>query len=70
MVKAEINLSAPRTERRMNMHDEPIKTMTADNAEEFDVWVFNSSDLVVSVLPVHAPWNAATENYEINQSAQ
>ncbi len=52
------------------MHDEPIKTMTADNAEEFDVWVFNSSDLVVSVLPVHAPWNAATENYEINQSAQ
>ena len=52
------------------MNEEPIKTMTAENIEEFDVWVFNSRDLVVSVLPVHAPWSAATENYEINQSTQ
>ena len=52
------------------MHEEPIKTMTAENVEEFDVWVFNSRDLVVSVLHVHAPWSAETENYEINQSTQ
>jgi hypothetical protein len=70
-VKAEIDFSATEAkERRLAMQDEPIKTMTAENVEEFDVWVFNSRDLVVSVLPVHAPWSAATENYEINQSIQ
>jgi hypothetical protein len=70
-VKAEIDFSATEAkERRLAMQDEPNKTMTAENVEEFDVWVFNSRDLVVSVLPVHAPWSAATENYEINQSTQ
>jgi hypothetical protein len=52
------------------MHEQPLETMTAANVEEFDVWVFNASNLVVTVLPVQAPWNAATENYEINPSIE
>ncbi|HUB30410.1 MAG TPA: hypothetical protein VL967_11955 [Terracidiphilus sp.] len=52
----------------MDMREEPIRTMTAENVEEFDVWVFDSKNLVVSVLPVQAPWCASSENYEINQS--
>jgi hypothetical protein len=54
----------------MDMHEERTKTMTAENVEEFDVWVFDSRDLVVSVLPIHAPWTAASERYELNQSTQ
>ncbi|HSZ16241.1 MAG: hypothetical protein WBV28_02995 [Terracidiphilus sp.] len=52
------------------MHEQPLETMTAANVEEFDVWVFNARNLVVAVLPVQAPWNAATENYEINLSIE
>ena len=49
------------------MHDEPIQPINAANVEEFDVWIFDSQDLVVSVIPLHAPMNATTENYEISQ---
>ena len=49
------------------MHDQPMKPMTAENVDEFDVWILNSYDLVVSIRPVSAPWNAAAENYEIKQ---
>jgi hypothetical protein len=48
------------------MNDKPIEPMSASNVEEFDVWIFDSLDLVVSVIPHHAPLNATTENYEIS----
>jgi hypothetical protein len=53
--------------RRTKMHDKPIEPMSAENVEDFDVWIFDSQDLVVSVIPLHAPLNATTENYEIGQ---
>ena len=49
------------------MNDKPIEPMSAENVEEFDVWIFDSQDLVVSVIPLSAPMNATTENYEITQ---
>jgi hypothetical protein len=49
------------------MQDKPIEPMSVANVEEFDVWVFDSQDLVVSVIPHHAPLNATTENYEISR---
>jgi uncharacterized protein YneR len=49
------------------MHDKPIEPMSAENVEEFDVWVFDSQDLVVSVIPHHAPLSATTEHYEISR---
>jgi uncharacterized protein YneR len=49
------------------MHDKPFEPMSVDNVEEFDVWIFDSQDLVVSVIPHHAPLNATTEDYEIGQ---
>jgi hypothetical protein len=52
---------------RTDMHDKPIEPMSAENVEEFDVWIFDSQELVVSVIPLHAPLNATTENYEISQ---
>ena len=52
----------------MNMHDEPVRAMTAENVDEFDVRIFESCDLVVSVVPVRAPWNATAENYDISKS--
>ena len=48
------------------MQDKPIEPMSAVNVEEFDVWIFDSQDLVVSVIPHHAPLNATTEDYEIS----
>ena len=50
-----------------NMNDQPTRPMSVENVEEFDVWIFDSQDLVVSVIPLHAPLNATTENYEISQ---
>jgi hypothetical protein len=47
------------------MYDEFSGPMSAENVEEFDVWIFDSQDLVVSVVPRHAPWCAATEDYKI-----
>ena len=49
------------------MNDKPIQPINAENVEEFDVWIFDSQDLVVSVIPLQAPLNATTENYEISQ---
>lgn len=42
--------------------------MTAENVNDFDVWILNSRDLVVSILPVHAPWSAVAEDYDIDDS--
>jgi hypothetical protein len=49
------------------MHDRSIGPMGVENVEEFDVWIFDSQDLVVSVVPHRTPWSATTERYEINQ---
>ena len=49
------------------MHERPKGLMTVENAEEFDVWIFDARDLVISVVPHHAPWSATTEDYEISQ---
>lgn len=49
------------------MHDESIRPMSAENVAEFDVWIFASQDLVVSVVPHHAPWTATTENYQFSE---
>ena len=47
------------------MNDTPIEPMSANNVEEFDVWIFESRDLVISVIPHRAPSKVATEEYEI-----
>ena len=41
----------------MNRDNEPTNPMTAKNVEQFDVWIFDSSELVVSVIPSDAPRN-------------
>jgi hypothetical protein len=52
------------------MHEEAIRPMTAENVEEFDVRIFDSRDLVVTVVPIHAPWGTTAENYELGQSTE
>jgi hypothetical protein len=54
----------------MNMHDQPLRTMTAENAEEFEVRIFESTDLVLSIVRIHAPWSVTAENYPISQPTQ
>ena len=49
------------------MHDESVGPMSVGNVEEFDVWIFNSEDLVVSIVPHHAPASATIENYELGE---
>lgn len=48
------------------MNDTPIEPMSAENVEEFEVLIFESRDLLISVIPRQAPWKLATENYEIS----
>lgn len=52
------------------MHNKPLGPMTAENVEDFDVRIFDSRDLVVSVVPLRAPWSATEEDYQLNQPAQ
>jgi hypothetical protein len=52
-----------------NMQDTPIEPMSAENVEEFDVLVFDSWDLMVTVIPLQAPWKLAMENYNIWQES-
>jgi len=47
--------------RSMTMHDTPIEPMNSENVEEFDVWIFDARDLIVSAVPDHAPWSAIAE---------
>jgi hypothetical protein len=49
------------------MHDEPIEPLSVENVEEFDVWIFDSRDLVASVVPHKAPWRAMTEDYQLSE---
>ena len=53
----------------MDRDDEPTNSMTAENVEQFDVWIFDSSELVVSVIPIDAPWNAQAESYALTEQA-
>lgn len=49
------------------MHDQPIEPMSAANVEDFDVWIFESLDLVISVIPLNAPSSVNIEKHEITQ---
>ena len=49
------------------MENQPIQPMNALNVHEFDVRIFDARDLVVSVVPLLAPWSATAENYPVNQ---
>jgi hypothetical protein len=51
----------------MKMRNKPIEPMRAENVEEFEVRIFDGRDLVVSVVPLLAPWSATAENYPVNQ---
>ena len=43
------------------MHHDPLGPMTAENVEAFDVWIFHSEELVVSIVSNVTPWKARTE---------
>jgi hypothetical protein len=47
----------------MNMENQPMQPMNALNVHEFDVRIFDARDLVVSVVPLHAPSSATTESW-------
>ena len=49
----------------MNLHNELASSMTAENVEQFEVRILNSSNLVVIVVSIHAPWNASEEVYAL-----
>lgn len=51
----------------MNPRNESTGSMTAGNVEQFDVWIFDSGNLVVSVVPVDAPWDARAEDYALSE---
>ena len=48
------------------MNDKPVEPMSAENVEQFDVWIFEAPDLVISVIPHRDPSNVAVEKYEIS----
>jgi hypothetical protein len=52
----------------MNSYSEPPQSMRSGNVEDFEVWVFDANDLVISVIPIHAPWNASSEKYYVENS--
>jgi hypothetical protein len=54
----------------MNVDNEPTNPMTAENVVQFDVWIFDSSELVVSVIPIDAPSNAKAESYGLTDQAR
>ena len=49
----------------MNLNNEPASSMTAENVEQFDVRILNSSNLFAVVIPIEAPWNASEEIYAL-----
>jgi hypothetical protein len=53
----------------MSFYSDPPQPMTAETVDEFEVWVFDASDLEISIIPVHATWNASTETYSLNNSS-
>jgi hypothetical protein len=53
----------------MNRDNEPTNPMTAENVEQFDVWIFDSSELVASVIPIDAPWNAKAGKLRVDRTS-
>ena len=53
----------------MNRDNASTNPMTAENVEQFDVWIFDSSELVVSVIPIDAPWNVKAGSYALTEQA-
>ena len=51
------------------MSDRSLTTMTPENADDFDIWVLESRDLVAWVVPIHSPSSAAVENYPMDEPA-
>jgi hypothetical protein len=49
------------------MKDQPIQSMSAENVEQFDVWIFEADDLVISVIPLQDPSSVKMEKYEISK---
>jgi hypothetical protein len=49
------------------MQDTPFEPMSADNVEDFEVLIFESRELIVSVIPILLPWKSAMESYELSQ---
>ena len=49
------------------MQYESIGPLSPENVEKFDVWIFDSRDLVVSVVPHQAPWGAMIEEYRLTE---
>jgi hypothetical protein len=49
----------------MNMNDKHTAPMSAENVDDFDVWVFDSQNLVISVVSHRAPWDTTVEEYVI-----
>jgi len=47
------------------MDDKKAVQMSAENVEDFDVWVFDSRNLVISVVPHLAPWGTTVEEYAL-----
>ena len=53
----------------MNRDNDPTNPMTAENVDQFDVWIFDPSELVVSVIPIDTPWNVKAESYALTERA-
>jgi hypothetical protein len=51
------------------MSDRSLTSMTPRNVEDFDIWIYDAHGLVASVVSIHAPWNAAVENYQLDEPA-
>jgi len=53
--------------KEMDMHDKSVGPMNVENVEDFDVRIFNSQDLFVTVVSHHASRSVITEQYEIKK---
>jgi hypothetical protein len=51
------------------MSDRFPTTMTPRNVDDFDIWIFDARDLVISVVQIQAPWNTSVENYQLDEPA-
>lgn len=49
------------------MQDECIGTLGAENVEKFAVWIFDSQELVVSVVLHQGPQRAMNEEHQLRK---
>lgn len=52
------------------MSEKSSTTMGPWNVENFDIWIFEARELVVSVVPLQAPWRTAVENYRLDEPTE